>query len=52
MEHLDAHQIARLECLKLVASRLGRRASVEETARAADQLARFVMDGAVPGLRS
>jgi hypothetical protein len=51
MDHLDAHQIARLECLKLVANRLGRRASVEETARAAEQLARFVMDGAVSEFR-
>lgn len=47
MDHLDAAQVARLECLKLVV-KAARSASMAETLEAANKLARFVLDGSVP----
>ena len=47
MDYLDAHQQARLECLKLLAPVM-RNATGGELLVAANVLAKFIIDGTVP----
>lgn len=47
MDHLDAEQVARLECLKLVAAHT-RGLTPAQYLDAASKLARFVLDGSIP----